>query len=72
MTDRPRNGLVALCLGIALLAAVAAAAICAMLLSAWSFEGRLEVPPLVVFGAIAAASAWLVVRMYRSMEPVGE
>ncbi|MEJ2215927.1 MAG: hypothetical protein P8099_04865 [Gemmatimonadota bacterium] len=46
-----------------------AAAICAMLLSAWSFEGRLELPPLVVFAAVAAASVWLAVRMYRSMRP---
>ncbi len=46
-----------------------ACAICAMLLVAWVYEGRLEVPPLVIFGAAAAASAWLGVRMFRSLEP---
>lgn len=47
-----------------------ATAICAMLLAAWSFEGRLEVPPLVIFAAAALASAWLAVRMYLSMRPI--
>ena len=46
-----------------------ASAICAMLLVAWIYEGRLEVPPLIIFGAAAAVSAWLGVRMFRSLEP---
>jgi hypothetical protein len=44
-----------------------AAAICAMLLAAWAFEGKLEVVPLVLFATAAGASAWLGVRMYRSV-----
>ncbi|MEZ4448857.1 MAG: hypothetical protein R3B09_05190 [Nannocystaceae bacterium] len=35
------------------------AAICAMLLSAWAVEGRLEVAPLAIFAAITATSAAL-------------
>ena len=46
-----------------------AAAICAMLLSAWAYEGTLEVVPLAIFVAVAGASAWLGVRIYRSMLP---
>lgn len=48
-----------------------ACAICAMLGVAWIYEGRLEVPPLVIFGAAAVAAGWLGVRMFRSLEPVG-
>jgi hypothetical protein len=44
-----------------------AAAICAMLLSAWSVEGALELPPLLIFVAAAIASAWLGVRMYTNV-----
>jgi hypothetical protein len=44
-----------------------AAAISAMLLSAWAYEGALEVTPLVIFGALAAASVWLGRRMYSSL-----
>lgn len=46
-----------------------AAAICAMLLSAWVYEGALEVAPLALFAAAAAATFWLGVRMYRSLRP---
>lgn len=46
-----------------------AAAICAMLLSAWVYEGALEVAPLFIFAAAAAATAWLGRRMYRSLRP---
>lgn len=46
-----------------------AAAICAMLLSAWAYEGTLEVVPLAIFAAAAGASAWLGARIYRSMLP---
>jgi hypothetical protein len=48
-----------------------ASAICAMLLVAWAYEGRLEVPPLILFGTAAAVSAWLAVRMFGSLEPSG-
>lgn len=47
-----------------------AAAICAMLLSAWAYEGTLEIPPLIIFGGGAAATLWLGVRMYGSVRPV--
>jgi hypothetical protein len=46
-----------------------AAAICTMLLSAWAYEGTLEVIPLAIFAAAAGASAWLGGRIYRSMLP---
>jgi len=46
-----------------------AAAICAMLLSAWAYEGTLEVVPLAIFAAAAGVSAWLGARIYRSMLP---
>jgi hypothetical protein len=46
-----------------------AAAICAMLLSAWAYEGKLEVIPLAIFAATAAVSAWLGIRMYHSVLP---
>ena len=46
-----------------------ATAICAMLLSAWAYEGTLEVVPLAIFAAAAGASAWLGGRIYRSMLP---
>lgn len=43
-----------------------ATAICAMLVADRVLGGELAVPPLAFFGAAAAASAWLGVRMYRS------
>ncbi|MFT3769250.1 MAG: hypothetical protein QM820_27745 [Minicystis sp.] len=43
-----------------------ASAICAMLISAWRVEGRLEVVPFAIFAGAAMAAAWLGVRMYRS------
>jgi hypothetical protein len=46
-----------------------AAAICAMLLAAWTFEGELEVVPLAIFATAAGLSAWLGIRMYRSVLP---
>ena len=48
-----------------------AAAICAMLLSAWAYEGRLEAVPLAVFAAVAGVAVWLALRMYRSLPPTG-
>lgn len=44
-----------------------AGAICAMLLSAWAVEGRLEVAPFAVFAAFALASGALAARMMRSV-----
>jgi hypothetical protein len=52
---------------LAVKAVAMAAAICAMLLAAWAFEGKLEVAPLALFATAAAAAAWLGVRMYRSV-----
>lgn len=49
-----------------------ALAICAMLLMAWVYEGRLEVPPLLIFGAVAVVSGWLGLRMYRSIRPIAD
>lgn len=46
-----------------------AAAISAMLLSAWAYEGTLEIAPLVIFAALAAAALWLAIRMYGSLRP---
>jgi hypothetical protein len=46
-----------------------AVAICAMLLSAWAFEGTLEVVPIAIFGTAAALSLWLGSRMYRGVLP---
>jgi hypothetical protein len=46
-----------------------AVAISAMLLSAWAYEGTLEVGALSIFGAVAGASLWLGICMYRSMCP---
>ena len=46
-----------------------AATICAMLLSAWAYEGRLEVIPLAIFSVAAGVSAWLGIRIYRSLLP---
>jgi hypothetical protein len=44
-----------------------ASAICAMLLSAWAVEGRLDAGGFAFFAAAALASLWLGVQMYRSM-----
>jgi hypothetical protein len=49
-------------------AAMMAAAIGAMLLSAWAVEGVLELPPFLVFAAVTVASILLMIRMYRSIE----
>lgn len=45
------------------------AAICAMLLAAWSYEGILEIVPLTIFATIAGIAIWLGIRMYRSVRP---
>ncbi|MGC9398334.1 MAG: hypothetical protein ACP5HM_04290 [Anaerolineae bacterium] len=45
------------------------AAICAMLISAWTFEGSPEIVPLIIFGAAAATTLGLGLRMYRSLQP---
>jgi hypothetical protein len=44
-------------------------AICAMVVSVWKVDGRLEVAPLVFFGAAAAAAGGLGARMYLSARP---
>lgn len=44
-----------------------AAAIVAMLLSAWAVEGTLAVPPLAIFGVAASAAVALGARMYDSV-----
>ncbi|MGD1995150.1 MAG: hypothetical protein PVH62_00100 [Anaerolineae bacterium] len=46
-----------------------AAAICAMLLSAWAYEGTLQIVPLAIFATAAGATLWLGIRMYRSLLP---
>lgn len=46
-----------------------AAAITAMLLSAWATEGSPEIAPLMIFGLAALAAAWLAVRMFRAAGP---
>lgn len=46
-----------------------AAAICAMLVSAWIVEGSPEVGGFVIFGVAALVAAWLGLRMYRSALP---
>ena len=57
---------------VAVKAIAMALAICAMVVSAWKVEGRLEVAPLAFFGAAALAAAWLGARMYRSVRPALE
>lgn len=42
------------------------AALCAMLLNVWGTTGKLEVVPLVLFGAVMLVSGYLLVRIYRS------
>ena len=54
---------------VAVKAVAMALAICAMVISAWKVEGRLQVAPLAFFGWMALASAWLGARMYRSARP---
>lgn len=46
-----------------------ATAISAMLLSAWAYEGVLEVAPLVIFLTIIVATIWLGMRIYNSLLP---
>lgn len=46
-----------------------AAAISAMLLSAWVYEGALEIVPLAIFAAIIVATVWLGNRIYSSLNP---
>jgi len=58
-----------LCTTVVVKAVAMATAICAMLLSAWAYEGALEIAPLLLFAAAAGASIWLGIRMYRSILP---
>jgi hypothetical protein len=53
--------------GYAVTFAAMAAAITAMLLSAWVVEGSLELPPVLMFGLATIAMAALAVRMMRSV-----
>jgi hypothetical protein len=46
-----------------------ASAICAMLLSAWAVEGRLEAGGFAFFAAAAVAALWLEIKMYRAVPP---
>lgn len=46
-----------------------AVAISAMVLSAWATEGTLDAAGLGTFGAAAAVSLYLMVQMYRGIEP---
>jgi hypothetical protein len=50
-------------------AVIMASAIAAMLLSAWAVEGRLELPPFLIFAGVALFSALLLIRMYSSIDP---
>jgi hypothetical protein len=44
-----------------------ASAICAMLVSAWNVEGRLEAVPFAIFASAAAAALALGIKMYRNV-----
>jgi hypothetical protein len=46
-----------------------AVAILAMLLSAWFYEGKLEVIPFILFSCAAVITVWLGIRMYRNVHP---
>lgn len=58
-----------LCAAVVVKAFAMAAAICAMLLSAWAYQGTLEAVPLAIFASVAAAAAWLGARIYSSVTP---
>jgi hypothetical protein len=45
-----------------------AAAICAMLISAWIVEGVLEVMSFIIFAVATAVALWLAIRIYRSVQ----
>lgn len=49
-----------------------AAAISAMLLSAWVYEGALEIVPLTIFLTIIVATVWLGIRIYSSVLPASD
>jgi hypothetical protein len=48
--------------------ATMAAAICAMVISAWTVEGAPQFPPLLLFGLATVAAVWLGVRTLRSLD----
>ena len=52
---------------LAVKAVTMAAAIDAMLISAWQVEGALEIPPFIFFSAVTIAALWLSIRMFRSL-----
>ena len=58
-----------LCSVMVVKAALMASAIAAMLISAWMVEGKLELPPFLVFTLAALASVYLGVKMYSSVDP---
>jgi ABC-type transport system involved in cytochrome bd biosynthesis fused ATPase/permease subunit len=58
-----RLELVILCL-----AAAMAAAVCAMLISAWIVEGAPEIMPLIIFAVATVTALWLAFRIYRSVQ----
>ena len=45
------------------------AAICAMLISAWMVEGKLDVGPFAIFGVATAAAVWIAALVFRSALP---
>jgi hypothetical protein len=50
-------------------AAAMGLAICAMLISAWAVQGRLELAPFIVFALAAFVATTIGFRMYRSITP---
>jgi len=57
-----------LCAVMVVKAAIMASAVAAMLLSAWAVEGRLEVPPFILFAGAAIAATVLGFKMYSSID----
>jgi hypothetical protein len=61
-----------LCAVMVVKAAMMASAISAMLLSAWAIEGRLEIPPFIIFTGAAVAAIAVGVKMYSNIASVNE
>ena len=57
-----------LCSVVVIKGAAMAAAICAMLVAAWTVEGALEIVPFVIFAVAAAVALWLAFRIYHSVQ----
>jgi hypothetical protein len=56
-----------LCSVLAVKAVTMGSALCAMILNVWIVSGKLEDPPLVIFGCVVVVAAVLGFRMYRSV-----